>query len=494
LSERFDVIVVGGGSSGCVVAARLSEDRRRRVLLLEAGPDPIPAPPLVTEPDRVTELLRSEYIVRYPTPRADGTTFDSLAGRMMGGGSAINFMNADRPLPEDLEAWSAIAKSSMWSWDDVLPVLCRLETDEDFPGDPAHGAGGPVRIKRPHLFDRPLGGRQQAFVDACRSLGFGLSPDQNLPGAAGVCAIAQNISGGRRQSSAAAYLDPARARPNLTIRSDALVTSLVVSGARVEGVRCVWSGAEHTLLAGEVVLSAGVFHSPQILLLSGIGPPAELERSGVPVRLANEAVGANYQEHALVFMRFAATSEQALVPSRAQVVLKGRSGETRAPFDYYVIMPPVGARDEGRIRIPLTVRLLEHRTRGAVVLESADPARPPRVSARLLEDDADARAIVEGMRVAHSIARAPPMAEHYGPLVRPSPDGDFTRYVREEHDCFHHGVGTCAMGSVVDERLNVLGLEGLRVADASVIPIIPHVPTNLSCIMIGERAAEFMRR
>src|SRR6266545_4389345 len=219
----------------------------------------------------------------YPTKRNyDSSEFYSLAGRIMGGGSSVNMMSIPRPIKADLDIWAAQGNPD-WSWDKVLPVLKRIESDQDFPHSPIHGNSGPIYVKRRHVFDAPLSEPEQALLEVVTHLGLPRFNDQNDPNPYGIAPTARNIRDGKRQSSAVAYLGPARQRANLTIVGAAQVTSLILHDKKAAGVRYRKDDNEHTASADKVVLSAGVYHSPQILMLSGIGPRGELERHGIPV-------------------------------------------------------------------------------------------------------------------------------------------------------------------------------------------------------------------
>lgn len=500
MRERYDVIIVGGGSAGCAAAMRLSEDPHRRVLLLEAGPDPQPLPEIVADAAQQTRLLlESPYIEMYPTPRTlDGSIFYSLAGRIMGGGSSVNVMAAPRPLRHDLDTWAALGNPD-WAYEHTLPVLKRMETDRDFPDSPLHGRDGPLHIERPLRLDGPLSEAGRAFVERAVSMGLPLCPDLNVPDPLGVCASPYTMKDGRRQSTTVAYLDRARGRPNLTIRAEAPALGLRVVGRRVEEVYYEQGGVRQSVAGDQVVLSAGVYRTPQLLLLSGIGPPGELERLGIPVAHPLAGVGENYQDHATVYLTFEGPTrfaEELIVP-RLRLMIK--SDPSRPCGDVHIIPRPPTEVAGLRRMVPVSVHLLEQRNRGRVYLASADPQAQPCVDARLLEDPGDVEALVAAMRFVYELASHPTMQRYYGALLQPTLHEDWALWARATHDSYHHGVGTCRMGpasdplAVVDQHLRVHGLDNLWVADASVAPVVPHANTNLTAILIGELVSDFLR-
>lgn len=256
----------------------------------------------------------------------------------MGGGSSVNMMSVPRPVKMDFDAWVKEGNSD-WSWEQVLPVLKRIESDQDFFDSPLHGRDGPLYIKRKHIFDLPLDGLEKALVEGARSLGLPLCPDHNVPNPFGVVPTARNVKNGRRQSTAVAYLEPARSRKNLTIIAEAPVVSLKLAGAKAEGVCYEKDGQIRTALGDQIILCAGVYHTPQILMLSGIGPAAELERHGIQVELPMEGVGKNYQDHAVVTMTFSEPKNQkhkAASTARPSVKLLFKSNPDHEYIDFHI--------------------------------------------------------------------------------------------------------------------------------------------------------------
>jgi len=500
MAEHYDVIIIGGGSAGCAAASRLSEDPKRRVLLIEAGPDPEPIPEMVAEAkNQVRLLLETDYLVMYPSARdIDGSTCYKLSGRIMGGGSSVNVMAAPRPLKADMDSWVAHGNPD-WSWDNVLPILKRLESDQDFPDSPLHGNSGPLYVKRPFTFDTPGADPVQAFVEAGQQKGLPLLEDTNIPDPVGVGHPPFSIKEGKRQSTVVAYLDPARTRRNLTVDAEAQVVGLDITGSRVTSVRYEKGGRQITASAEHVVLSAGVYHSAQLLMLSGIGPAGDLDKLGIAVVKDMPGVGANYQDHPVVYMTFACKQEfetDWIIP-RVRYLYKSHAD--RACANFHISLRPPTKVEGIQATIPLSAALLEQTNRGRIYLKNKDPRELPTIESKMLEDSQDLDAVTDTMGFIKEITETPAMREIYGELLQPGPGGDWANFARATYDSYHHGVGTCMMGpasnaeSVVDQRLRVHGMANLWVADASIMPTVTHANTNVTCIMIGERLSDFIK-
>lgn len=499
-ARSFDLIVIGGGTAGCVVAARATEDPARRVLLLEAGPDPRPAPDIVSDPRRQAELIReSPYVRRYDVKRRNGSRFPLLSGRIMGGGSSVNNLAVTRPMRRDFDAWQQFGGEA-WSYEALLPLMRAIEADPDFAGDPIHGASGPLDLHRSYRLEDPADPPVAALLQAAHALGLPDCPDLNVPEPYGICASPYNQRDGKRLSTAAAYLDPARDRPGLMIRADVTVTRLVLAGSRVRGVEVATPEGLDLIEADEVVLSAGVFHSPQLLMLSGVGAVAALEGAGVAVRHRLDGVGENYRDHAVVFVTFEGATglrEDHVIP---KVRLIAKSDERLDGPDLHILMRPQIRAPGLRPRLPVSLHLLEHRSAGRVSLASADPLDLPIVDPALLQDPADLRAMVDGIGFVDRLTSDPALAAFYGPMLDPAAHARRDDHVLTTFISYHHGVGTCRIGpgadrgAVVDALLRVHGIDNLRVADASVLPTVPHANTNLAAILVGEIAAREIAR
>ena len=495
-ANGFDVVVVGGGTAGCVLAARLTEDQGRRVLLIEEGPDPQPIPGIVSDPKRQSELiLGSPYVRMYDVERPDGSTFPLLSGRIMGGGSSVNNLAVVRPMRVDFDAWARYGGEA-WAYDALLPLLRAIEDDPDFGDDPIHGSGGPLHLERSYRLDDTVDPPVRALISAAADAGLPICHDLNVPEPMGVCASPYNVVDGRRQSTAVAYLDPARARPNLEIRADTTVVRVVLDGDRACGVEVHdGEGRRTTIRAPRIVLAAGVFHSPQVLLRSGIGPADELAAHVIPPLIELEGVGRGYQDHAVVYVTFQGATELREDYVIPKVRLIARSDPARPTPDLHVFMQP-SIRMEGLPPLlPVSVRLIEHRATGRVRLASADPGDLPIVEPALMEHPDDIAAMAGGIGFVRELVRHPALAEFYGDLLDPDPAGDPVEHILASYISYFHGVGTCRIGgaddpgAVVDPMLRVHGVEGLWVADASVLPTVPHANTNLAAILVGELGA-----
>jgi choline dehydrogenase len=344
-----------------------------------------------------------------------------------------------------------------------------------------------------------LEGPARAFIDRAQEMGLPLCPDLNVADPYGVCASPYNIKNGKRQSTTVAYLGLARGRPNLHVVAEALVHKLEVAGRRVTGVRYEKDGQLQTATGEQVVLSAGCYHSPQILMLSGIGPAKQLEQHGIPVVNALEGVGENYQDHAVIYMTFEGPSAfptEWVVP-RFRLITKSDPALPCGNF-HINMRPPTEVAGLKRM-MPLSAHLLEQRNRGRVSLVSTDPNELPYVTAGMLEHPDDIEAMTAAMQVMFDLVQHPSMKEFYGPLLQPGPKENWAQFARSTYGSYHHGSGTCMMGpasnpmAVVDPQLRVHGLDNLMVADASIMPTVSHANTNLTCIMIGEHASDIIK-
>lgn len=523
--ETFDHIVIGGGSGGCAVAGRLAA-AGRRVLLLEAGADD--DTPFIHIPGAFIKLFTSERVALYrmtPQPGAGGRVLHVPQANTLGGGSSVNAMIYVRGTPQDFDGWRDLGCPG-WGWDEVLPVFRRMETNDVFSG-PLHGTDGPLRIGSLQ-YGFPT---SKVFVQAGQEIGLDYNPDFNGARQDGVGFFQVTASDGSRSSAAQSYLRRLPGGERVTVRTRCRVQRIEIENGRATGVRYRdGSGAVHTVRAGrEVVLAAGALQSPKLLMLSGVGPAAELAAHGIAVLRDAPEVGRNLQNHYEMPLHFRLRAPVSLVGQdkglaalrhglqyklfnsgvlRTTVAEAGAFvdtlGDGRPDVQLYMIPSLLGspewAAPEGH-GVTICVSLLRPGSRGAVSLAGTDPAQDVIYEGGSLESMDDVETLIRGMRVARKLAAAPSFQRIVSGEIHPSPEGaedarDEEAFVRKYVRPISHVSGTCRMGSdegaVVDARLRVRGVAGLRVADASIMPRVVSGNTNATSMLIGERCADFL--